>query len=158
MVNLLCRPTARAARSVPYLILLQKGFALTRVVSGAPVGSCPAFSPSRPLSGLRCLFLWHFPSRRFARRPRPVEAGFPPCGVRTFLCCSAATGHSHVASGEIFKDQPTRLRRGRGFARTSCTPRSTAACRPRHSLHWRPQADQPTAAARDGSHRRRHRA
>ena len=57
---------------------------------------------------LRCLFLWHFPSRRFARRPRPVKAGFPPCGVRTFLCLAAATGHSHVASGEIFKDRPTK--------------------------------------------------
>ena len=115
------------------------------------------FTVAEAFRPLRCLFLWHFPLRRFARRPRPVEAGFPPCGVRTFLCLAAATGHSRVASGEIFKDRSRCVRRGRGCGHTSCTPQSTAACPARRSSRSRRQADRRTAAARDGTHRTRSR-
>jgi len=91
-------PTERAARSIPYLILLRGGFALRAAFqprrwsltppfhhSGArlvvrsglrPYSLAPALGISSSLRELFAVYsLWHFPSRTIAVRPPPLTSG-----------------------------------------------------------------------------------
>ena len=72
------------AARLPYLVLLQAGFAVPRTVASRAVRSYRTFSP---LPGFRpaVYFLWHFP---WARAPQALP-GAQSEGARTFLCSLA---------------------------------------------------------------------
>ena len=133
--NLMAEASRTGRPSIPYLILLRGGLALTRIASGAPVGSYPAFS----LSPARATcFLWRFPSCGISPHPPSIADGssalwspdFPlPCGSDQFLRTSP---------------QGKSISRGKGFGRTSCRQRDP---------HCGRRAARRSAAGRDGTRR-----
>ena len=160
-------PTERAARSIPYLILLRGGFALRAAFQPRRWSLTPPFhhcGARLVVRSVRACALTHSLPRseslprfanpspsilcgtfRRARLPcalRPSRADPLPCGVRTFLCLAAATGRSRAASGEIVKYRDT------GCGRTSCRQQGP---------HCGRRAATRSAAGRDGNHRIRRR-
>ena len=142
-------------RSLPYLVLLQVGFAVPPCVAAGAVRSYRTISPlpaplARRLGGI---FLLHFP---WTRVPQALP-GTMPCGARTFLhpvplaqAKAAAAwptlGAHHYASFELAAPAyRPRCRAPQRFARRGAPPVSTAAPsskrlqrpveRPRHDRH-----------------------
>ena len=70
----------KTAPLLPYLVLLQAGFALPRRVTTRAVRSYRTISPL-PAEALAVYFLWHFP---WARALQALPGALPD-GARTFL-------------------------------------------------------------------------
>ena len=86
------RETGRAARSIPYSILLRRGFAARAASLPRRWSLAPPFHPC-PCG--RSVFCGTFHDAGLPCAFRPCRADPLPCGVRTFLILSDATGHSH---------------------------------------------------------------
>ena len=147
-------PAGRAARSTPYLILLRGGFAVRASFQPRRWSLTPPFHHfvlARSLA--RCLFsvalsIAHdcrAPSALDERTLRPAESGL-----------SSASRQRSVARAPL-QEKLSKIS-GRGFARTSCTPRSSGACPLRRDARWRRPSATRSEAARDGSRRTRRRA
>ena len=87
----LCGPQLPAeAGALPYLVLLQAGFAVPSNVATDAVRSYRTVSPlpsAHFCAAWAVCFLLHFP---WARAPQALP-GAVPCGARTFLCLLAKT-------------------------------------------------------------------
>ena len=160
-------PAGRAARSTPYLILLRGGFAVRASFQPRRWSLTPpfhhfgtgSFAPfgirlrSLARQTFRCLFsvalsIAHdcrAPSALDERTLRPAESGL-----------SSASRQRSVARAPL-QEKLSKIS-GRGFARTSCTPRSSGACPLRRDARWRRPSATRSEAARDGSRRTRRRA
>src|SRR5277367_4073410 len=115
----------RGRRSLPYLVLLQVGFAVPPGVAAGAVRSYRTISPlpaplARRLGGI---FLLHFP---WTRVPQALP-GTVPCGARTFLHALARTAAAWptLRAHHTLVSAPTR----------ACRPRCRAPAR-----SWPPNA------------------
>ena len=117
----------------PYLVLLQVGFTLPRLLPAARCALTAPFHPYRQKPAV--CFLWHFPwgcpRRTLSGTLLPWSPDFP-------LPAEANSGHPAIWRGRTMSARPAKVKRGRGYPRAAAKHTATAAMRVAVSLSSRP--------------------